>query len=263
MHNAEHSSPWAAPAEQPKQPNYEAQLAELERQGAESGNEDEQVFVAGSGELESKNGFSLGQEVVVPRNGKNGAPNYTEGGWYVTALLHDEHDSVMVSRKDGDQVMDKRLSMKTMVELNPVAVSEKEPFPEGAKEIADAAIENAIGVTDPAGEIEPEARLFGPGEISRLMKDDRESRASGAFKRGELKAMMSGDSQEVASAEAAPDTNYDNLFNDAYDSAEYSVQGAAVQHEEDEGKRLTRERREADHKYNLAKQTERIRDGGN
>lgn len=143
---------------------------------------------------ETKGSFSVGQEVTVLRNGKDGGPNYTEGGWTVTGFLNDEHDSIMVSKEIDGEVYDKSVAREGLEALNPVVNAEKEPLGTTEKAIADIAIED-VGIKNPTRKINENAQVFEPGEIRKLMEADRKARA---FEPGEID-IFNGLSQEAQS----------------------------------------------------------------
>lgn len=101
------------------------------------------------------NPFAKGKEIVVKRNGQNGAPDYTEGGW---TIVDDDANvkigegkyivGVVVEKEIEGQILQKSVPLNELMELNPRA--EKEPLSEAQEDIAGEAIEDALGVVDPA-----------------------------------------------------------------------------------------------------------------
>jgi len=101
--------------------------------------------------------FSIGKEVIVKRNGKNGAPNYNEGGW---KIIDDDATvrigktgymvGVVVEKEIDGETFQKSIPLNELMDLNPNAEKERVALSDAQEDLADEAIEGAIGLHDPS-----------------------------------------------------------------------------------------------------------------
>lgn len=112
------------------------------------------------------NPFAVGEDIIVKRNANNetGAPEYNESGWKIV------EDDIKVEAKAGSkqyvgalkvqkvidgELYDKIIRTADVYALNPretapsPELAEKVPLTEGQEDLADEAIEEALGLEDP------------------------------------------------------------------------------------------------------------------
>lgn len=144
------------------------------------------------------NPFANGKEVTVKRNGKDGQPDYQEAGWKIidddanVKIGKDQYMVGVVVEKEIDgEVFQKSIPLNELMELNPRP--EKEPLTEVQEEIADEAIEEAIGLEDPS-QVDEYAHNYTPDEIKRMREASRRVVDSENPVIPNLGVMMSGES---------------------------------------------------------------------
>lgn len=148
------------------------------------------------------NPFAKDKEVIVKRNGKNGQPDYNEGGWKIidddatVKIGKDKYMVGVVVEKEIDgEVFQKSIPLNELMELNPRA--EKEPLTEQQEELADEAIEEAIGLEDPS-EVDEDTHNYTPDDIKRMREAARRVVNSENPVIPNLAEMMSGESAPQA-----------------------------------------------------------------
>lgn len=123
------------------------------------------------------NPFENGKEIIVKRHGKDGAPDYLEGGWQIVdddASVKIGKDKymvgVVVEKTVGDQVLQKSIPLNEVYDFNPrtsegVGGAEVAPLTETQEDMADEAIEDAVGLKNPEDSIDENARMYSADEI--------------------------------------------------------------------------------------------------
>jgi len=137
-------------------------------------------------EAVSDDPFSNGKEIVVERSPdkETGAPAYLESGWKIIddqAMVETERGSgkwmaaVRVEKEIDGVPYNKIISLEKVYAFNPREVAsapemvEKEPLSEAQEDIAEEAIEDAIGLHDPS-EIDEQAHNYSSADI-RAMRE--------------------------------------------------------------------------------------------
>jgi hypothetical protein len=164
-------SQWAAPAEStPTTPNEKASgmievpdWAKVRPEAGDAG------YEAGFDD----DPFALGQEVTVKRNGKNGQPDYQEGGWKIinadanVSVGKDKYMVGVIVEKDIDgEPFQKSIRLDELMRLNPreaevsSEVADKPQLTEVQEDIADEAIEDVLGIENPEDEVDGNARMM-------------------------------------------------------------------------------------------------------
>jgi hypothetical protein len=145
---------WAAPAE-----------AEPVKSGYEAGFDD--------------NPFAAGKEVNVKRNGKNGVPDYHEGGWKIVnddASVRVGQDKYMVGvvvEKEVDgEIFQKSIPLNELMDLNPRV--DKEPTVDHATaEKVGGEVLEVVGVDEVDDSIDENAHNYSSSDI-RAMREAAE-----------------------------------------------------------------------------------------
>lgn len=136
------TSPWAAPAEQPTVETPAApQMIEVP-DWSENKTDDKL--------------FKGGQEVSVKRNGKNGEPDYSEGGW---TIIDDDANvrvgkdqymvGVIVQKEINGELLQKSITLSELMKQNPSVEKEPTIDRETAEKVGKETLEIA-GVETPA-----------------------------------------------------------------------------------------------------------------
>jgi hypothetical protein len=115
--------------------------------------------------------FALGKEVNVKRYGKNGQPNYNEGGWTIvnpdTNVGRNKYTSgVIVEKVIDGETFQKSIHLDELTKLNPreagatIEVANEAQLTEAQKDIADEAIEDVLGTENFEDEVDGNARMM-------------------------------------------------------------------------------------------------------
>lgn len=129
-----------------------------------------------------KDPFAVGKEIVIMRNGKNNNPDYQDGGWKIidndTTVKIDEGKymvGVRVEKEINGEMWEKDVPLDQVVRLNSTETAsssetaEKPPLSDAQEDIAEEAIEDAIGLKDPEDAINDPATDM----LKDFSEDDR------------------------------------------------------------------------------------------
>ncbi|HEY8886253.1 MAG TPA: hypothetical protein VIM31_02000 [Candidatus Microsaccharimonas sp.] len=155
------------------------------------------------------NPFALGKEVNVKRHGKNGNPDYQEGGW---KIIDDDANvrvgkdkyivGVVVEKEIDGEVFQKSIPLNELMERNPRA--EKEPLTKAKKEVADEAIEDAIGLEDPS-EVDGDAHKFTHDEMKAMREAAQRVSGLETKESSSYDALLDPNTPNIVEKEARPD----------------------------------------------------------